>query len=184
MSVTLSVEATASAPGLRLRPWRPDDAPAVAAAHRDPLLRRWLTRPLADEADARRWIDEHDQGWVTGTRLGLAVLECGAEERLAGYVQVKRRAEAYGEVGYWTVAEVRGRGVAPRAVEALSRWAFGPQRVMPVTRLDLLHAVGNQASCRVAEKCGFALRDVLPAQPPAFPEDGHLHVRDPALTLT
>ncbi len=170
----LEAEPAEGAPALRLRPWRPDDAPALAAAHRDPLLRRWLSRDLSDEADARRWIDEHRAGWLTGTRLGFAVFE---EERLAGHVVVKPRFDDSAEVGYWTHADVRGRGVAPRALNAVARWAFGQRLVMPVTRLDLLHAVGNTASCRVAEKCGFVLSEVLPPRPPEFPEDGHLHVR-------
>ncbi|MEU5935544.1 GNAT family protein [Micromonospora sp. NPDC047187] len=76
------------------------------------------------------------------------------------------------EVGYWTASWARGRGVAPRAVLALSRWAF--DRFPEVARLDLLHQVDNVASCRVAQKCGFVFQEVLPARPP-FPLDGHRH---------
>jgi predicted PurR-regulated permease PerM len=46
---------------------------------------------------------------------------------------------------------------------------------MPLERRDLIHAIGNSASRRVAEKTGFALRSVLPPLPPAFPTEGHLH---------
>jgi RimJ/RimL family protein N-acetyltransferase len=179
MTVTLSVEpATASDGELRLRPWRSGDVLALLRAHRDPALRRWLTTTLHSEADARRWIDDQSEGWATGTQLSFAVLECGRGSdagRLVGHVVVKwaDRTSASAEVGYWTSAEVRGRGIASRALEAVSRWGL----VTPLTRLYLIHASGNHASCRVAEKCRYVLDSILPPQLPAFPTEAHLHVR-------
>ncbi|MFC5833883.1 GNAT family N-acetyltransferase [Nonomuraea insulae] len=79
MTVVLSVEPAASAPALRLRPWRGEDAAALVAAHRDPLLRRWLTTSLVSEADARRWIDDQDEGWAAGVRFSFAILERGGD---------------------------------------------------------------------------------------------------------
>jgi hypothetical protein len=38
-------------------------------------------------------------------------------------------------------------------------------------------AVGNQASCRVADKAGFAFSAMMPPLPPEFPQEGHLHIR-------
>jgi hypothetical protein len=84
---------------------------------------------------------------------------------------------ATGEVGYWVAPSVRGRGIAPRALSAVCDWAFRSPRILPLERLDLIHTVGNQASCRVAEKAKFALSAVLPPMPPEFPHDGHLHIR-------
>jgi RimJ/RimL family protein N-acetyltransferase len=52
---------------------------------------------------------------------------------------------------------------------------FGAQGLQ---RLELLHQLDNLASCRVAQKSGYALTKVLPADPPAFPSPGHLHVRN------
>ncbi|GAA1277790.1 hypothetical protein Psi02_79970 [Planotetraspora silvatica] len=181
MTVTLSVEPTASAPALFLRPWQTEDVVALVTAHRDPLLRRWLTTSLVGDAEAHRWIDDQIEGWATGLRLSFAVLECGDKGpgHPVGHIVVKATDpnEAAAAVGYWTSAEVRGRGIASRALEVVSRWALGSQRIMPLARLDLLHAVDNHASCHVAEKCRYVLRSVLPARPPAFPCKGHLHVR-------
>jgi RimJ/RimL family protein N-acetyltransferase len=81
------------------------------------------------------------------------------------------------EVGYWTAAGARNRGVASQAVEMVSTWAFESLGAAGLQCIELLHQQDNLASCRVAQKSGFALTAVLPADPPAFPADGHRHTR-------
>ncbi|MGC3001886.1 GNAT family N-acetyltransferase [Streptomyces sp. G35A] len=166
---------------LTLRPWAPQDAAALAELYRDEALRRWASAPVHDEASAARWVAEQRRGWETGERLAFAVEETpsppGADVRPAGHVVLKRSGAVAAEVGYWTAAHARGRGVAPRAVTALADWAFTTFAHEGLARLDLLHQTDNTASCRVAEKCGFALCGLLPAAPPAFPLDGHRHTR-------
>jgi RimJ/RimL family protein N-acetyltransferase len=98
---------------------------------------------------------------------------------LVGHVVLKRPAPGSpsAEVGYWTAAHARGRGVAPRALQALTDWAFTAFADDGLERLELLHQVDNTASCRVAQKCRYELSALLPAAPPDFPLDGHLHTR-------
>ncbi|MFD0354481.1 GNAT family N-acetyltransferase [Streptomyces sp. NPDC127110] len=199
MPTTLRSAATADLPALSLRPWREDDVPALVEAYADPFLRRWAAEPLDDAAGGLRWVAEQRRGWEEGRRFAFAVLEdepgrpvgkpgrpVGEEGRLvAGPGRlvggaVLKRAVPDGpsaEVGYWTAARARGRGVAPRALEALTAWAFEASAGSGLERLELLHQEDNGASCRVAEKSGYPFRAVLPAAPPEFPLSGHLHVR-------
>ncbi|MFF8971025.1 GNAT family N-acetyltransferase [Streptomyces sp. NPDC014995] len=174
----LHAGATASAPALLLRPWRPRDAAGLAEVYGDPVMRRWSNVTMDDEADAQRWVREQRRGRRTGERLAFAVLEVGSgggEGRVAGHVVLKAPHGPSPEVGYWTAAHARGRGVASRALGALTEWAF---TAFPgLTRLTLLHQVDNTASCRVAEKTGYVFDGVLLAAPPEFPLDGHVHVR-------
>lgn len=166
-----------SAGELTLRPWEDGDAGAVVAAHRDPVLRRRLGTVLCTEDEAAGWFAQCRQAWADGTRFGFAVWEGG---RLVGGVVLKaggRRAADTAEIGYWTAGPARGRGVAPRAVEAVTAWAFTAPRAVPPARIELLHDLDNDASCRVALKCGFGLEAYLPPHPPKWPEPGHLHVR-------
>lgn len=173
MTITLPVPHS----DLLLRPWRPDDLPALVAAHRDPALRRWLAHSLADEAEARQWLAAQAAGWDSATRFSFAVVLDENDHAPVGHVVVKVGTAGVAEVGYWTAPQVRGRGIAVRALETVSRWALGTQDLAPLTRLDLLHAKDNQASCRVAEKSGFVLHDLLPDAPPTYPGGGHRHVR-------
>ncbi|MFE0178809.1 GNAT family N-acetyltransferase [Streptomyces sp. NPDC059002] len=199
MTVTLSVQPTPTAPGLTLRPWLPRDVPALCAVHHDPVLRHWFVTDLRSETDARRWIDAENEAWAAGTRFSFAVVEgivegavddvveAGSEterdpvDHLVGHVVLKVRPEAArpdasSELGYWTAPGARGKGVAVRAVEAVSRWAFASGRLARPGRLEVLHDAANEGSCRVAEKCGFVLHSVLPPSPD-HPVDSHVHVR-------
>ncbi|MFD7321964.1 GNAT family N-acetyltransferase [Streptomyces sp. NPDC059875] len=174
--VTLQAAATPNAPALVLRPWRKDDVAALVDVAGDAELRRWTSTSVDDAADGARYVEVQQHGWETGTRLAFAVLEDG---RLVGHTVLKDVTPGVpaAEVGYWTAAHARGRGVASRALEALTDWAFATFEADGLTRLELLHQVGNLGSCRVAEKSGYGLDRILPASPPAHPGDGHVHVR-------
>ncbi|MFF9896669.1 GNAT family N-acetyltransferase [Streptomyces longispororuber] len=177
-------DAPAPAPALLLRPWDPSDAPELALICRDDtVLRLWAGTAVRDRASAARWIELQLQGWEVGDRLAFAVEEqraAGARGRLLGHVVLKRGTTPgpSAEVGYWTAARARGRGVAPRALRALTGWAFTTFAGDGLTALELLHQVDNTASCRVARKCGYELTGLRPASPPAYPLEGHVHRRE------
>ncbi|MFF8729396.1 GNAT family N-acetyltransferase [Streptomyces sp. NPDC015171] len=188
-AVRLGADATPSAPALLLRPWSPADAAELVELYRDDTLRRWTSSALDDEVSAARWIQDQQRGWETGDRFGFAVTEvqrpsaegegAAVEGQLAGHVILKNVSpgSSSAEVGYWTAARARGRGVAPRALDALTDWAFSACPGAVLTRLELLHQVDNAASCRVARKSRYELATLLPASAPAYPLAGHLHVR-------
>ncbi|WP_432095255.1 GNAT family N-acetyltransferase [Streptomyces sp. bgisy100] len=181
MTVTVRLAATASRPALLLRPWEDGDADALIEAYRDPAVGRAKTLRVTNHADARRWLDIERQGWADGHHLSFAVLTAAADggDEPVGYVVLKRPDPAgpRAEVGYWTMPRARGRGVAPRALEALTHWAFETFAAEGLKELELLHQADNTASCRVAEKGGFPFVRVLPPRPPQFPLDEHLHLR-------
>lgn len=186
--VALDVPATPTAPALRLRPWRPADVAELVEVCRDPVLRRWTSFSVVENDEAGlRWIRSQRRSWEAGERFSFAVLEAQpgpgpGQGGLVGQVVLKDVAPGRQSavVGYWTAAHARGRGVAPRALEALTNWAFDmsdPPGTDGLRSLELLHQEGNLASCRVAHKSGYELDHVLPAAPPEFPQDGHVHVR-------
>ncbi|MCO1593627.1 GNAT family N-acetyltransferase [Micromonospora sp. RHAY321] len=173
--MVIESRASATSPALVLRRWCADDLDALLAAYRDPVLRRWTRVPATTAAEGRQWLDRVRDDWDDGSRYSFAVLEDGADgPRLVANVVLKGAApdRPAAEVGYWTASWARGRGIAPRAVTMVSRWAF--DRFEALERLDLLHQVDNVASCRVAQKSGYLFQEVLPARPP-FPLDGHRH---------
>ncbi|MGW4807665.1 GNAT family N-acetyltransferase [Kitasatospora sp. NPDC004272] len=158
---------------LTLRPWEDGDADALAALLADEEVRRWTSHRVRDRGDALRWLANEHAGRATGARLGFALVTGGL---VAGHVVLKRPGGTggVGEVGYWTGAPARGRGLATRAVALLSAWALDPAGDLALTRLELVHNAGNPASCRVAEKAGYRLEALLPPRPP-HPREAHLH---------
>ncbi len=137
---------------LLLRPWREDDLTAVWTARQDPLLRRWnhsgADTPEEVERLLARWAD-----WGEGDHASFAVVSGPV---LLGSVSLHSIDLPQGdaEIGYWTVAAARGRGVAARATVAVCSWAFA---TLELDRIQLFHAVENPASGRVAAKAGFTL---------------------------
>jgi [ribosomal protein S5]-alanine N-acetyltransferase len=61
-------------------------------------------------------------------------------------------------------------------LSALSEFAFSD---LGFHRLELVHSVANQASCRVAAKVGYALEGTMRGQSPHDDgiHDAHLHAR-------
>ncbi|MFJ9590242.1 GNAT family N-acetyltransferase [Streptomyces acidicola] len=166
-----------TADGLLLRPWAAKDAPAVYEAFQDPVIRQWHVRAADSLDEVGGWIDEWRQEWEKEEKAQWAVADADTD-RLLGRVALRSimLEDGLAEVAYWTVAAARGQGVAARATTALSRWALDE---IGFHRLELMHAVRNVASCRVAAKTGFALEGTKRSA--LLHQDGwhdmHLHAR-------
>jgi RimJ/RimL family protein N-acetyltransferase len=179
---TLTLPPSGPTPGLLLRPWIEEDAPAMVVAHRDPNAQRWWRNRAKTTEEALRIIRARQASARAGTGYGFAVLlvdDDGTPGDLVGGLSLRQLGDesVAGEVGYWVAARARGQGIAPRALNAACEWVFSLPRPRPLEGLQLIHAVGNVASCRVAVKAGFKLSAILPPQLPDFPHDGHLHIR-------
>ena len=139
---------------ITLRPFRANDAPAVAAACQDPEIQRWIPIipvPYA-ESDARGFILMTLQGWHDGSGYEFAIAQA-EDDRYIGSIGLhlgpnpRRHA-----IGYLVAPEARGRGVAVRALRLVTRWGF---ERLKIERLALWTLPGNVRSQRVAEKAGF-----------------------------
>ncbi|GIG68466.1 GNAT family N-acetyltransferase [Phytomonospora endophytica] len=181
MTAEIRVAATDARMGLVLRRWRDTDLEAVVTAYSDPDQRRFTQFNVDGTAGGLQWLGVQDRGWTEGDRMSFAVCEDDGSDRPLGHVVLKRPdpSDDSAEVGYWTSAAARGRGIAPRALTALADWAFATFGENGLRRLVLRHAADNEASCRVAEKTGFAFHSVLPASG-EHGSDDHLHVREGA----
>jgi RimJ/RimL family protein N-acetyltransferase len=187
LTVLLSAKASGRAPAVALRPWRRTDLPALLDAHRDDVMRAALVNSLTDEQSGGQWLATQIAGWASATRFGFAVLAEDVSAEPIGHLSITSGADptteaVFGaesaEVGYWVAAKARGRGIASRALQIATTWAFSSRCDLPLTRLELLHSVDNHASCRVAGNCGYLLHSILPPEPPMFPAEGHRHVRE------
>lgn len=163
---------------LQLRPLRAADAEQVLALLDDPQTRLWNPGPEPlDVASARSWCAGAGD-WSVGAHASFAVCDATSGEVL-GTVSLHRIDPLGGdaEVGYRTAPHARGRGVATDALAAVSRWAFG---ALGLARIELLHAVEHESSCRVAVRAGYPLEGVLRKSyvyGDGVRRDEHLHAR-------
>lgn len=141
-----------------LRPWTLDDVDAVTTACQDPEIARWTTVPTPyTEADAIAYLRVVTDPALEH-QLNFAVVRRDDDDNLVGSLSLTIVKPQVAEVGYWTAADVRGRGYMPRALRLLARWAFAE---LALPRLQLGTFPGNRPSERVAEKVGFVSEGVL-----------------------
>jgi [ribosomal protein S5]-alanine N-acetyltransferase len=136
-----------------LRPWTQADLPAIEAATRDPeiIRRNRLPQPF----DARAWFEESSVEQEQGRSVRLLIADPGTD-RLLGALSLTPYGDdpASVELGLWTVAEERGRGVGGRAIRLVCDWALGE---LPLECIVGRTDPDNAASRRVMERLGFEL---------------------------
>ena len=144
---------------IRLEPLAPAHLAELLALADDPDVVRFTRVPAgADETFARRWIGRYQGGWQDGSSAGFAIRDHDAGFLgFAGVVDLDLE-HREGEIGYMVAPSARGRGIAPRAVELLTRWGFDE---LGLIRLELRIDVENPASERVAERSGYVREGVL-----------------------
>ena len=144
----------------RIRPWRIEDAPALAAALNNQRvqdnLRDGLPYPYT-ESDARDFIwamlhaDKH-------TVFAFAIT---ADDRAVGGIGIFRQENIHArtaEMGYYIAEPFWGRGLGTEAVQQANRWIFENTDILRIFAEPFAH---NLASCRVLEKSGFVCEGTL-----------------------
>lgn len=146
-----------SGAGVRLRAWTADDAAAVLTGLSDHEAVRWSPMPPPpDLAAARAWIAGRAARAASGRAVYWAVEADGA---VVGAVALREvnLLDRWATASYLTLPAARGRGLAGRALDLATSYAVSG---LGLHRVQLQHAVDNTASCRVAEKAGFALEGI------------------------
>jgi RimJ/RimL family protein N-acetyltransferase len=178
---------------LQVGPYRLDapamsDLPAIRAAFADPEIARWnpgaVTEGEAADEFVREWIvgrstwSSQHASWVIREVDGSVIGQVSLH-----HLDLDGRT---GEVGYWLAPAGRGRGIGAAAVAATTTYGFD---ALGLLRLSLFHARENDASCRLAQRCGYAHEGTLRQSyvyGDGLRHDEHLHARlstDPAPDL-
>jgi RimJ/RimL family protein N-acetyltransferase len=144
------------APGLSLRVLGPPDAPLVAEAtdgEAAPAL--WGPRPAGPYSlpDAQAALSAWDP--AAGGQFSVGIL---AGRRLLGAVGVMPDQPGSAELAYWTRPEERGRGLASRAVAAVTQWAHDS---FAIPRVWLEIDPENEPSLRLARRAGYRFEQRL-----------------------
>ncbi len=139
---------------LELRPWRLEDATDLYAVARDPQVgpaAGWPPhRSVEESAEVIRTV------FASPETYAVVLRESGRPVGCVGLLFPSsshfRLGATEAEVGYWIGTSWRGRGLMPEALGEMVRRAF---EELELTALWGSCFVGNEASRRVMEKCGF-----------------------------
>jgi ribosomal-protein-serine acetyltransferase len=145
-----------------LRAYEPEDAQALWEAAREsvgevfPFL-SWC-HPEYSVAEAVEWIRSRAPLAAEGREYSFAIV--GADGRFLGGCGVNQinRIHRFGNLGYWVRTSASRHGVATEAVRQLAEFAF---RSAEMVRLEIVCAVANNASHRVAERAGAVREGIL-----------------------
>lgn len=139
-----------------------DDAAALREAVIESLeeLQPWMpwSHPGYSVEEARSWIETRVAAFEQRTAFDFVITS--GDGRYLGAIglnqidSVNHRAN----LGYWVRTSAARKGVATQAVSAVRDWAF---QQTDLIRLEIVIAVGNVASHRVASKSGATFEGVL-----------------------
>ena len=144
-----------------LRPFHLDDAKDLCCAVRESLkeLSPWMSWATDgyNEWTAREYITISRARWEEHTFYAFAI------RRGNGFLGVCTLSSIHPiyhfcNLGYWVRTSCRGQGIAGRAAKLVARFAF---EHLGLIRVEIVIAVGNQASLRVAEKIGAHREGIL-----------------------
>jgi RimJ/RimL family protein N-acetyltransferase len=145
-----------------IRPYRLDDAEAVVEAVRESIaeLQPWMPwcHPGYSLADSRSWLEIQVPAFVQRTAFEFAIVS--AEGRYLGGCGLNQidKANNWANLGYWVRSGATRQGAATAAVCKIRDWAF---QTTDLIRLEIVVAVGNLPSHRVAEKVGAVREGTL-----------------------
>jgi len=148
---------------LRLRPWQPGDAEALFEAAKESLstVGAWLPWLHAGyrQEDSERWIAHCQTAWERGELYAFGIFD--GHGRLLGSMGLNRldpqRLNA--NLGYWVREQEQGKGIAARALRAIASFGFDALKLI---RIEIVTAIDNAASRRVAERSGAHFDGISP----------------------
>ena len=147
----------------RIRRYRAGDVDALfeAAAESIAEVYPWLPwcRPGYTRDESAEWVGARDEAWETAAAYSFVIEEVETREFIGGCgINQIDWVHLRANLGYWVRTSLAGRGFATAAALLCARFSFEDLRLQ---RVEIVAAVDNGASRRVAEKIGAKREGIL-----------------------
>lgn len=157
------MEAEFSSDGIRIRRYRATDVPLIYEGVRESIseISPWMPwcHPDYSVEDSAAWVLSRDEAWTNAVEHSFVITDAQTGAFLGAVgLNYFNRDHQFANLGYWVRSSRTGRGVATTATLLAARFGL---RVLGLQRIEILAAVGNKASQRVAEKAGAKKEGVL-----------------------
>ncbi len=148
---------------VKIRRYCADDIPSLFEAARESTneMLAWLSwcHPNYTVEESRSFVLSSETAWNEKTRFAFAVLDVNSGLFLGGVgLNSLNRKDNFANLGYWVRSSQTGRGVATAATLLAAEFGFED---LGLNRIEILTAIGNVASRRVAEKAGAKQEGIL-----------------------
>jgi len=146
-----------------LRPYRSGDVDHLYQAARESIteMSPWMPWCHADYSieESRAWVESRAEAWEKGTEYDFAITDARDGFFLGGCgLNHIDQANRIANLGYWVRTGRAKKGVASAAARLLAQFGLGK---LELNRIEIMAAVGNKASQRVAEKVGAKREGIL-----------------------
>jgi ribosomal-protein-serine acetyltransferase len=146
-----------------LRTFREADVNALYEAARESIAKVSVWLPWCHEnysiEESREFIGSRAIGSQGAEWYSFGIFETDGGRFLGGVgINFINRVHQMANLGYWVRTSAAGRGVATRATRLAAKFGF---EQLGLQRVEIVVAVDNQASQRVAEKAGATREGVL-----------------------
>ena len=109
--------------------------------------------------ESRAWVESRAEAWEKGTEYDFVIINAKDGFFLgACSLDHINHNSRIANIGYWVRTSWTKRGVASAAVRLLVQFGLGK---LKLNRVEIMAAVGNKASQRVAEKVGARREGIL-----------------------
>ena len=109
--------------------------------------------------DSVMWLELCREGWENGKQYSFIAVDVATDEVLGDCsISQINRMHGFANLGYWVRSTATSQGLGSALARRVAR--FGVEEIR-LNRLEILTALGNGASQRVAEKAGATREGVL-----------------------
>jgi len=146
-----------------LRPYGSSDVERLYQAVRESITQMspwmpWCHAGYSIE-ESRAWVESQAEAWKKGTQYDFVITDARDGFFLGGcglnHIDHNNR---IANLGYWVRTSRTKKGVASAAARLLAQFGLGK---LKLNRIEIMAAVGNKASQRVAEKVGARREGIL-----------------------
>jgi ribosomal-protein-serine acetyltransferase len=146
-----------------IRPYQPDDVAKLYEAAHESLehVGKYLDwcHMAYSLADAEQWVSSRANDWQN-EHYSFVISPLNSSAFLGGIgINFVNRVHQFANLGYWIRKSALGNNIAVQAVHLAANFAFSE---LNMQRLEIVTALDNYASQRVAEKAGAHREGVLP----------------------
>src|SRR5579871_4590441 len=146
-----------------IRPYRLGDVPLLYAAVRESVgeLSPWLPwcTPNYSVSESTAFVMTRDGEFTRGEHYSFVIHDLSNGEFLGGVgLNFPNRIHNFANLGYWVRSSRLRQGNATAATRLIAKFGF---QELKFTRIEIVAALGNYPSLRVAEKAGARREGML-----------------------